>query len=129
MLNGLHALELSAACSRMFNVCGNILGNVRGDVLGACRGDVPRALGGDMLRCVRVGCRSALRVASVRSTHKCQATNQNKESSHVFATPFASIDLHPLEWASRFLRFVVHILPYLIYAMIFNVLRKSTKKQ
>jgi hypothetical protein len=60
-----------------------MVGALGGDVLGALRLDVLRAFGGDSLRRVRIGCRFALLLATVRSTHKSQATNQNKKSSHV----------------------------------------------
>lgn len=73
---------MSVARSRMFSVCGDMLGALGGDVVGAFRGDVLWALGGDSLRRVRLGCRFALLFATVRSTNKRQATNKNKKCSH-----------------------------------------------
>jgi hypothetical protein len=86
----------------MFSVCSDIVGALGCDVLGALRGDVLRAfgwdvlraLGGDSLRRARGGCRFALLFGSVRSTHKCQATNQNKKSSHLLIVGFFALPEH-----------------------------------
>ena len=67
-----------------------MLGALGGGVLGVLRGHVLRAVRGDSVGCLRVGCRFALLVATLRSTDKSNAKKQNKKSPHaLIADSFA----------------------------------------